>query len=161
MAWEEPVARAFRLDAAGWARHANPWSGWTRMAVLPLLALAGWSRVWIGGWAALPLALLVVFLWLNPRLFPPPRHLDAWISRGVLGEQRWLDRDRVPVPPQHRRLPHLLAALAGAGAIGLVYGVVMLEPWPTLLGLVVAYLGKLWFIDRMVWLQQDMGGERR
>ena len=110
MAWEEHVARAFRLDAAGWARHANPWSGWTRMAVLPLLVLAGWSRAWIGWWAALPLALLLGFLWLNPRLFPPPRHLDAWISRGVLGEQRWLDRDRVPVPVHHRRLPHLLAA---------------------------------------------------
>ena len=86
MAWEARIARAFRLDDAGWARHANPWSGWTRMAVLPLLALAVWSRAWIGWWAALPLDLLVVFLWLNPRLFPPPRHLDAWISRGVLGE---------------------------------------------------------------------------
>ena len=161
MAWDRHLARAFRLDDAGWARHANPWSGWTRMAVLPLLVLAGWSRAWIGWWAALPLALLLVFLWLNPRLFPPPRRLDAWISRGVLGEQLWLDRHRVPVPAQHRRLPHLLAAVAAAGGIGVLYGVVMLEPWPALLGLAVAYLGKLWFIDRMVWLHQDMGGERR
>ena len=79
----------------------------------------------------------------------------------MLGEQRWLDRDRMPVPAHHRRLPHLLAAIAGMGGIGLLYGVVMLEAWPTLLGLVVAYLGKLWFIDRMVWLHPDMGGERR
>ena len=40
----------------------------------------------------------------------------------------------------------------------LLYGVAMLEIWPTLFGLAVAYLAKLWFIDRMVWLHQDMGG---
>jgi hypothetical protein len=67
----------------------------------------------------------------------------------------------MPVPAQHRRLPQVLAALSGLGGMCLAYGVVTLEPWPSLLGLVVAYLGKLWFLDRMVWLHQDMGGERR
>jgi hypothetical protein len=161
MAWDRRVARAFRLDDAGWARHANPWSGWSRMAVLPLLALAGWSRAWIGWWALLPLVLLLGFLWVNPRLFPPPSRCDAWISRSVLGERLWVDRDRSPVPAHHRRLPHWLAALSGLGGMGLVYGVAMLEPWPALLGLAVAYLGKLWFLDRMVWLHQDMDGEPR
>ncbi|TDH61409.1 hypothetical protein E2C06_16590 [Dankookia rubra] len=161
MAWEARLARAFRLDDAGWVRHANPWSGWTRMAVLPLLALAGWSRAWIGWWALLPLVLLLGFLWLNPRLFPPPCRLDAWISRSVLGERLWVNRDHVPVPARHRRLPHWLAALSGLGGICLAYGVAMLEPWPSLLGLVVAYMGKLWFLDRMVWLHQDMDGEGR
>jgi hypothetical protein len=28
--------------------------------------------------------------------------------------------------------------------------------WPTLLGATVVYLSKLWFIDRMVWLYEDM-----
>lgn len=159
MAWDSGLARAFRLDDAGWARHANPWSGWTRMAVLPLLALAGWSRVWIGWWALLPLGVLLGFVWVNPRLFPPPRHHNAWISRGVLGERRWVERDHLPVPARHRLVPRLLAATAGLGAAGLLYGLVVLDPWATLLGLAVASLGKLWFIDRMVWLHQDMGGE--
>jgi hypothetical protein len=158
MAWDRHVARAFRLDEAGWARHANPWSGWTRMAVLALLAPAGWSRAWIGWWSLLPLALLLGFLWVNPRLFPPPPRFDAWISRGVLGKRLWVDRDRVPLPAHHQRLPHWLAVTSGLGGLCMITGIVMLEPWPTLLGLVVAYLGKLWFIDRMVWLHQDMGG---
>ncbi|WP_377193710.1 DUF6653 family protein [Ruegeria meonggei] len=32
-----------------WLRHANPWSVWARVLTpLPLLALAIWSRAWIG-----------------------------------------------------------------------------------------------------------------
>lgn len=157
MAWDRGIARAFRLDEAGWARHANPWSGWTRMACLALLALAGWSRAWIGWWALLPFGLLLGFVWLNPRLFPPPPSNDAWISRSVLGERLWVDRDRLPLPERHRRLPRWLAALSVFGGLVLVYGVALLEPWPTILGLVLAYVGKLWFLDRMVWLHQDMG----
>jgi hypothetical protein len=158
MTWERRVATAFRLDDAGWMRHANPWSGWTRMATLPLLVLAGWSRAWIGWWALLPLALVLLWTWINPRLFAPPRRWDAWITRGVLGERLWAERDRVPVPAHHRRLPNLLSATAALAGLGLLCGVAMLEPWPTLLGLAVAYLAKLWFIDRMVWLHHDMGG---
>ncbi len=32
----------------------------------------------------------------------------------------------------------------------------MLEAWPTLLGMTLTFLGKLWFVDRMVWLYEDM-----
>ena len=28
--------------------------------------------------------------------------------------------------------------------------------WPTILGAVLIYAGKLWFCDRMVWLYEDM-----
>ena len=37
------VASFFRLDDAGWERHANPWSVWTRVAIWPALVLALWS----------------------------------------------------------------------------------------------------------------------
>ena len=37
-----------------------------------------------------------------------------------------------------------------------VGGLVALAVWPTLLGAAVSILGKLWFIDRMVWLYEDM-----
>ena len=49
-----------RMTPEVWARHANPWSGWTRVAILPLFVLAIWSRAWLGWWALVPLALLVV-----------------------------------------------------------------------------------------------------
>ncbi len=38
----------------------------------------------------------------------------------------------------------------------LIHGLYLLEIWPTLLGAVLIYLGKMWFIDRMVWLFEDM-----
>jgi len=28
--------------------------------------------------------------------------------------------------------------------------------WPTLLGLALTFLGKLWFVDRMAWLYEEM-----
>jgi Family of unknown function (DUF6653) len=40
------VTRLFGLEGGTWMRHANPVSVWTRFAVLPLLALAVWSREW-------------------------------------------------------------------------------------------------------------------
>jgi hypothetical protein len=153
---ERRIARAFAMDDAAWARHANPWSGWTRLTALPALVLAAWSRVWIGWWALLPVALALAWIWLNPRLFPPPRRWDGWMTRGVLGERLWLARDRVPVPERHRRVPSLLGLGGAAGLACTIWGVAVLEPWPVLLGLTVAYLSKLWFIDRMVWLHHDM-----
>ena len=162
MGWESRIARAFAMDEAAWARHANPWSGWTRVATLPLLVLAAWSRVWIGPWWAVALfAALLAWTWVNPRAFPPPRGTAGWMSRGVLGERHWLARDAHPVPVHHRHVPHLLTALAALGLPFLAWGVAMLQPWPTLFGLALAMLGKLWFVDRMVWLQRDMEGGPR
>ncbi len=159
MTLERRIARAFAMDEAAWARHANPWSGWTRLTALPLLVLAAWSRAWVGPWwALLAFGLALAWTWLNPRVFPPARRWDAWITRGALGERLWLERDRVPVPAHHRRVPDLLSAASAAGLVGVVWGVAALEVWPTLLGLAVAVLAKLWFVDRMVWLHRDMGG---
>ena len=75
--------RAMRMDEESWARHANPWSVWTRAAILPLMVLAIWSRFWIGWWALAPVAALAVFAMVNPRLFPPPRNPDNWASRAT------------------------------------------------------------------------------
>lgn len=156
MTLERRIAAACALDDAVWARHANPWSGWSRMTALPLLLLAGWSRAWIGWWFLLPLGLALTWTWYNPRLFPPPRHLDAWISRSVLGERLWLDRDRLPVPPWHRRAPNILTGLSAAGLALALWGVILLQPWPAIAGWALATLAKLWFLDRMAWLQRDM-----
>ncbi|SDX19442.1 hypothetical protein SAMN05444358_103322 [Ruegeria halocynthiae] len=53
-----------------WLRHTNPWSVWTRvLTLLPLLALAIWSRAWIGGWAWVAVGAVLVWVWDNPRAF--------------------------------------------------------------------------------------------
>ena len=45
---ERKIAALFKMDDKTWERHVNPWSVWTRMMILPVLALVIWSRVWLG-----------------------------------------------------------------------------------------------------------------
>jgi hypothetical protein len=143
------------MDEATWARHANPWSGWSRLTTLPLLALAIWSRVWIGWGAIIPIAAVVFWVWLNPRLFPVPQSTDNWMSRGVLGERVWLSGDRSTLPAHHLRMARLLSAVSFVGVLVIGYGLIVLDEGFTLAGIAISMLSKLWFLDRMVWLLQD------
>lgn len=156
MAFENTVATFFRMDEATWARHANPWSVFTRATVLPLLIVAIWSRVWIGQWAWGLVVLGLLWTWLNPRLFPPPVSTRNWASKSVLGERVWLNRQSIPIPEHHRGVPHLLNGIAFIGSLLVIWGLVALAVWPMLLGLALTYAGKFWFLDRMVWLYTEM-----
>jgi len=156
MTLERGIAAAFAMDDVAWQRHANPWSVWTRVATLPLVVLAVWSRAWLGWWALGAITVVVVWTRRNPRLFPRPLSTDNWASKGVLGERVWLNRDKVPVPRHHFLMPHILTAVAAAGVLFLVWGLVELAIWPILLGMALTFLGKLWFVDRMVWLYEEM-----
>lgn len=104
--------RAMAMNDTVWQRHGNPWSGWTRVATMPLFAIAAWSRLWIGWWSLLPIAILIAWIWINPRLFPPPRSVDYWMSRGLLGERIWLADDPGTVGEHHRRPTRILAMIA-------------------------------------------------
>lgn len=151
--WAE---RLMGMNEASWARHANPWSGYSRFTVLPLLVLAIWSRDWIG-WAAAPLVLLcLAWAWINPRAFAPPRSVEAWVTKGVFGERVFLNRKAVPIPAHHVTWAYLLTAVSAFGLPPLVWGLWVLNPAWTLLGLVLTMGGKVWFVDRMVWLWSDM-----
>ena len=153
---ESRIAKLFAMSDETWARHANPWSVWTRFSVLPLFIFAVWSRVWVGSWAWGWVGLVILWTWLNPRLFAKPRSTKNWASKAVLGERVWLNRKNVPVPMHHHRMPTLLSAVSGLGLVPLIWGLVRLHLWSTLLGTVLIYAGKLWFLDRMVWLYHDM-----
>ena len=150
------LERLMRMDERAWRRHANPWSVWTRVAAFPLLVLAIWSRVWIGWWAAPIVTAIVVLLYLNPRLFPPPRQPDNWASKATFGERVYLARKTVPIPAHHERAASVLTITALIGAVLLVYGLVALQVTAVLVGLLLAAGAKLWFVDRMVWLYEDM-----
>ena len=150
------IAALFQMDDETWARHANPWSVWSRATVLPILIGAAWSRVWIGWWALVPGALAVLWTWANPRVFGRPESLDSWAAKSVLGERVWVHRDDEPVPTHHRRLPHLLNGMNGIAALITLWGVVSLRVWPTLFGAALMYVAKFWYLDRMVWLYQDV-----
>ncbi|MFP4145868.1 MAG: DUF6653 family protein [Phycisphaeraceae bacterium] len=160
MTFERNIAAAFHMTDAVWARHANPWSVWTRMTVGPMLAVAIWSRAWIGWWSLLPVAASLVWMWVNPRLFPPPRSATSWATRAVLGERIWVDRDRRAIPTRHRAAPHVLSAVSAAGLVPLGWGLAVFNPWAAGLGMAILCLAKLWFADRMVWLYEDVARGR-
>ena len=151
--WAE---RSMGMTEATWMRHANPLSVWTRFTCLPLLILAIWSRVWLGWWALLPVALALFWVWINPRAFPPPARTDTWASKGTFGERVFLHRRAVPIPDHHRRWAFVLGSLSAIGLPPLVWGLWHLDVTLTLLGAVMLVLPKIWFVDRMVWLYEDM-----
>lgn len=150
--------RLMGMSDADWRRHAHPLSGWTRFAILPAFALAAWSRVWLGWWALVPVAALVVWTFVNPRAFPPPADYGAWMTRGVLGERLWLGRSGRALPAHHVRAAWMTTAVAASGLPALGWGLWALDPFATLLGLALSVGGKAWFLDRMVWLHADVTG---
>ena len=146
--------RLMGMSDAVWARHANPWSVYTRFTVLPLLVMAIWSRAWIGWWALGLCALALAWNWLNPRVFAPQIDLENWASRGVLGERVWIHR-RGEIRPHHKTWVLCLTALSVPGVITLAYGLWRYDLAWTLFGMAMTVLPKVWFVDRMVWAYQD------
>jgi len=141
-----------------WARHANPLSGWSRVSILPLFAIAVWSREWIGWWALAPVGVVLFWTWLNPRLFSPPASIDNWMSKGVLGEHIWLSRSKDRGLSHHAPVIRTLTISTSAGAILLLSGLAVLNVPLTITGLAVTMLTKLWILDRMVWVYSEVGG---
>jgi len=154
------ITAAFGISDATWARHANPWAGWARLTIQPLVALAFWSPLWIGKWGLVAIGAAFAWALLNPRIFSPPRRWDAWMTRGVLGERLWRERATTPVLVHHRLAPGILDGTATVGTLVATYGVLRASASATLAGLAIATIAKLLFIDRMVRLHQDMTKER-
>ncbi len=153
---EEKIARLFRMAEKARRRHCNPLSVYTRFSMIPLITIAVWSRVWFGGWSLLPIGLVLLWIWLNPRVFPEPKSTNNWASKVVLGEWVWMNRRKVPVPAHHRLLPSILSLVTLAGFILFIWGLVKLDIYLTALGGMLTIISKLWFADRMVWLYEDM-----
>lgn len=155
---DRKLAKAFGLEGEGWMRHANPASVWTRFAALSLLSLAIWSRDWIGVWSLIPVALAVVWLFVNPLFFKAPQSTRNWASRGVLGERIWVDRDKIELPEQFRsRAPSLIANIYSAIGMGfLAWGLIDLNVVTTIAGLLITHGGKAWYIDRATLLFAEM-----
>jgi len=142
------IAKAFGMTDEAWRRHANPWSVYTRFAAIPAMILAIWSRVWLGWWALIPVALVIAWLAINPHVFAPIDTPRSWAAKGIYGERLWLERpDRVP--PGDRLAFRWLAVPGVVGAGLLVWGLVVLEIWPTVFGASLVVMAQLWRIDRL------------
>lgn len=157
MTIERKIAGLFNLTDKNWLRHANPWSVWTRYTVLPAFTTSLWARLWIGWWCLIPLLLSLLWAFYNPVLFPKPKSTKNWASRAVFGEQIFMNRNRIELPEIHKSPIHkLLNLIAGTGLLITVISTVSYSPSGVLLGTALAYLGKSWYLDRMVWLYNDL-----
>jgi hypothetical protein len=153
------IAKTFGMNDEAWRRHANPWSVWTRFAAIPLMLLAIWSRTWIGWWCLVPVAAVVVWLFINPKAFPPVDEPRSWAARGIYGERAWV-RDRGLVPPDHRGVLRLLVSLGTIGFGMILWGLIALQVWPTVFGTTLIVLAQLWRIDRFNWLWERHQAQR-
>ena len=120
-----------------WEKHSNPWSGWSRMISYPLLFVAIWYHNW--------LALLLIAIWfaINPFLFPKPKSIDNWMSKGVLGEKIWTEKS-------HMDFPQLLNLFNGVFFIVAIYASYHNLLWHTFYSVILSSVFKMWFMDRMV-----------
>ncbi|MFI6321097.1 DUF6653 family protein [Nonomuraea sp. NPDC050556] len=148
-------AQAAGMTDEAWRRHANPWSVWTRFAAIPLMMLAVWSRTWIGWWSLAPIALVVVWLAVNPHVFPPVGP-TSWTAKGIYGEKLWLN-DRSLVSADHKNVLRFLTALGLAGFALVIWGLIVLQAWPVVFGATLITVGQLWRIDRLVNLYEHHG----
>ena len=105
MTLERTIAQLFRMDDATWLRHANPWSGILRLTALP----APYYRILEPSLARVvgshPGCYCTPVDMVQPQHLPAPQSLDHWMSKGAMGERVWLNRDAVPVPQYHRKVP--------------------------------------------------------
>ena len=157
MTLERKVAKAFNLTHENWMKHSNPWSVWTRYSVLPIIIFSFWSRIWIGWWCLIPGVLSLLWMFFNPIFFSKPKSTKNWASRAVMGERVYLNRDKIGIPEIHNSPIHkILNSISSIGILLSIWSTVEYSIWGAVLGVIMAYLGKSWYLDRMVWLYDDM-----
>ncbi|MGB0895474.1 MAG: DUF6653 family protein [Parashewanella sp.] len=154
MELDKALSKLFLPDDDSWLKHANPWSVWSRFATLPFIVFSIWSRVWIGWFCLIPIAILIVWILINPTLFSKPKDFNSWAARAVLGERMFMKRKENPISAEHSKIIVILNVLQSCGALVLIYGLWALDLGLTIHGMVYVYMAKMWFLDRMVWLYE-------
>lgn len=128
------------MSEDAWSRHANPWSGATRMLAGAALLLALYRHAWKR------LGAVIVFLALNPVLFPEPERTDNWLSEGVLGERAWIADGK---PMFGTRYPEVLNAVNVPLYCYTLYAAYRQYPVRTFVGFLVTFALKMLFVDAM------------
>ena len=125
---QNPFAALMSMTDRTWARHANPWSFWTRVPLLALFSLVIHLRGPLGHWTWAALAALAIWTVLNPRAFPQPASTDHWTSKATFGERVWLNRQTIPIPAHHERWAIVLSTASALCLLPLAWGLWILDP---------------------------------
>ncbi len=62
----------------------------------------------------------------------------------------------IEIPRHHVKAAFALTILSMMGTVILLYGLITLESLSTIAGCITTYLGKLWFVNKMMWLFEDL-----
>lgn len=128
------------LSETTWEKHANPWSGWTRVLSMPALAIGLYfHNFWI-------LGVVIIWLLINPIVFTKPKNVDNWMSKGVLGEQVYFKNGK----KYKKDLPTFLNILNIPVFATFLYFSWVQDITPLVLAGLLTMVIKFWFIDRMV-----------
>ena len=152
----EYAQKLMSMSEESWTRHSNPLSVYTRVTCLPLLSLAIWSREYIGLYSLVFVAIALFWMWYNPRAFQPPATTDNWASKGTFGERIFLQQASISIPDHHIRMAYILSVLSALGLPVFLYGLYINDLWLIAFGNFLVIFPKLWFVDRMVWVYEDM-----
>jgi len=124
-----------------WKRHANPISGWSRVFTAPFIFLIVWFHLW---YLLIPLVIWVV---INPILFPEAKNLDNWASKSVLGERYWTKNIKLD-------FNLTLNILSGTFFVPALIYIYFNDFWPAIFFSVLSFIFKMWFCDRMAMLYE-------
>jgi hypothetical protein len=142
------AVKTFGLNEENWKKHANPWSVWSRMAAFVVMIAAIFARELFGWWTLAFIGAGIIFMFLNTRIFPGVDQPRRWDEKGIYGEKLWTLKDEAAAG--HRKAINLLIGIAGIGLPIMVYGLIVVEAWPTVFGLSLVFVSQLWQIDRFV-----------
>ena len=144
------------MSEQSWDRHSNPLSVYTRIPCLSVLSLAIWSREHIGLYSIFFTGLALFWIWYNPRAFGVPQNTNNWASKAVFGERVYLQKASLDIPQHHLKAVRLITLSMAPALPILVYGFYLNDLWLIAFGNFWILVLKLWFLDRMVWLYDDM-----
>jgi hypothetical protein len=143
-------------DTDAWRRHANRWSVWTRLAMVPAFAATVYFRAWLGWWTVVLLGILGLWTWLNVKVFAKEEADRTWEARAIFGEKFWLERSQREIPAHHLRAVLRLNLASAAMVLPMAWGLRVLDPWATAFGTIGGVAGQLWALDRYSWLYEDV-----
>lgn len=90
-------------------------------------------------------------------MFKKPKSAKNWASKAVLGERVYLNRDKIDIPDIHKTPLLKILNIVSSKGMGLaIWALIYYSVLGAVFGTAIAYLGKSWYLDRMVWLYEDM-----
>ncbi len=131
-----------------WRKHANPWSGWTRVLGLYMIPIALWYHNWYF------LGVLIVFFVVNPILFPETKSKNSWMSKSILGEEMWLKKGIF-----QKDFSTVLNIFNGFFFFIMIYSAYVNLLEITISSTILSSVFKLWYLDRMVFYYQKEKAE--